>query len=249
MQTITPSSYHAGFNATAGVVVLLMLLAPYWLGPITIKFKQSRPTKPQAMEPVADTASLSSQLAAFVAGSRGVLEALGFRNFAILQQGAGVVVLAETEPGTVATALAIEKPDGRLHALLGFTTRLHGGAKLRTSNSPLPAITPAPAGESRIRLPAEQNAGRLYAIHVRRVAEATAAGKRIDRLTIGDPVAYQHAEELASLAQFVASGYWRRNGDRLTLTWKGAFLSAWRLLPPWRGISQRRDERYAAARV
>jgi hypothetical protein len=82
-----------------------------------------------------------------------------------------------------------------------------------------------------------------------RVAEATAAGKRIDRLTIGNPVTYQHAEELSSLAHFVASWYWRRNGDRLTLAWKVAFLSAWRLLPPWRGISGRRDERSAAARV
>lgn len=249
MQTIIPSTYQVGFNETAGAVVLLMALAPYWLGPITIKFKQSRPASPQGMEPVADPAALSSQLAAFVRGSRGVLEALGFRSFATLKQGSGVVLLAEAEPGTVATALAIQKPDGRLHALLGFTTRLSGGAKIRTSNSPLPAITPAPAGESRIRLPAEQNAGRLYAIHMRRVADATAGGKRIDPLTIGNPVAYQHGEELSSLAQFVASGYWRRKGDRLTLTWKGAFLSAWRLLPPWRGISRRRDERYAAALV
>ena len=249
MQTIIPSSYHIPFNQAAGAVVVLMLLAPYWLGPITIKLKQSRPAAPQGMEPVADPASLSAQLAAFVTGSRSVLEALGFGNFAILRQGSGVVLLAETEPGTVACALAIQKPDGGLHALLGFTTRLQAGAKLRTSNSPLPSITPAPAGESWIRLPAERNAGRLYAIHLRRVAEATAAGKRIDRLTIGNPVAYQYNEELASVAQCVASGYWRRSGDRLRPTWKGAFLSAWRLLQPWRGINEHRDERYAAARA
>jgi hypothetical protein len=248
MQTVITSPYHLAFNQTAAVVVLLMLLAPYWLGPITIKFKQSRRASPEGMEPVTDLGALSPQLAAFVAGSRRVLETLGFANFAILQQGAGVVLLAEIEPGTVAAALAIQKSDGRLHALLGFTTRLRGGGKLRTSNSPLPAITPAPAGESRIRLPAEQNAARLYAIHARRVADATAAGARIDPATIGDPVAYQRREELSSLAQFVASGYWRRTGDRLTLTWKGAFLSAWRLLQPWRAISQRRDERYAATR-
>ena len=248
MQAIIPSQYHAQFNETAAIVVALMLLAPYWLGPITIKFKQSRPAAPEGMEPVADPSSLPSQLAAFAAGSRRVLEALGFANFAVLRQGAGVVLLAEAEPGTVATALAIQKKDGRLHALLGFTTRLRGGGKIRTSNSPLPAITPAPAGESRLRLPAEQNAGRLYAIHVQRVSEATAAGARIDPVSMGNPVAYQRGEELASLAQFVASGYWRRTGDRLTLTWKGAFLSAWRLLPPWRAITQRRDERYAAAR-
>lgn len=53
--------------------------------------------------------------------------------------GSRVVILAEAEPGTVASALA----------------------------------------ESWIPLPAEQNPRRLYAIDVRRVAEATAAGKRV----------------------------------------------------------------------
>ena len=249
MQTVVPNQYHLEFNQTAAVVVLLMVLAPYWLGPITIKFKQSRPATPQGMEPVTDVATLSPALAAFVTASRRGLEALGFRNFALLRQGPGVVLLAEIDPGTVATALAIEKTGGQLHSLIGFTSRLRGGGKIRTSNSPLPAITPAPAGESRIRLPAERDGTRLFAIHARRVADATAAGARLDSVSMGDPVAYQHAEELSSLAQFVASGYWRRKGDRLTLTWKGAFLSAWRMLPPWRGISQRRDERSAAARA
>lgn len=249
MQTVIPTQYHLAFNQTAAVVVLLMVLAPYWLGPIVIKFKQSRPAAPQGMEPVTDPTTLPPRLGAFVTGSRQALETLGFANFAVLRQGAGVVLLAEIDPGTIATALAIEKKDRSLHALLGFTTRLRGGGKLRTSNSPLAAITPAPTGESRIRLPAEQNAGRLYAIHARRVAEATAAGSPVDRLTMGNPVAYQRSEELSSLAHFVASGYWQRNGDRLTLTWKGAFLTAWRLLPPWREISRRRDERFAAMRA
>lgn len=248
MQTVIPTPYHAAFNQTAAVVVLLMVLAPYWLGPITIKFKQSRPAAPQGMEPVTDVTTLSPALAAFVAASRLGLQTLGFHNFALLRQGPGVVLLAEIDPGTVATALAIEKSGGQLHSLIGFTSRLRDGRKIRTSNSPLPAITPPPAGESRFRLPSERDGTRLFAIHARRVGDATAAGARLDSLTIGDPVAYQHAEELSSLAQFVASGYWQRKGDRLTLTWKGAFLSAWRMLPPWRWINQRRDERYAAAR-
>jgi hypothetical protein len=247
MQTSIQSLYHFEPTAQLFAIFVLMLLAPYWLGPIRIKFKQSRPATPQGMQPVADPASLPPLLTGFVNGGQRALGALGFGNFAILKQGEGVVLLAESEPGTVATALAIQKSNGQLHALVGFTTKLRGGTRLRTSNSPLAAITPAPADESRLRLPAERDVGRLYALHKRRVAEATAGGAAVERLAIGDPVAYQHREELSSIAQFVNSGYWQRNGDRLVLTWKGAFLSAWRLLPPWRDISRRRDERYAAA--
>jgi len=250
MQIAIPNQYHVDFGASAIPIIALMVLAPYWLGPITIKLKQSRPASPQGMQLVPDPALLPPVLAGFVAASRRALEALGFGNFAILRQGAGVVLLAEIEPGTVATALALQKKDGQLHSLVGFTSQLRHGGKIRTSNSPLPAITPAPVGESRVRLPRERDTSRLYAIHRGRVATATASGARMDRLAVADPVAYQNAEELSSLAQSVACGYWQRSGDRLTLTWKGAFLSAWRLLPPWRDISRSRDERsVAAARV
>ena len=248
MQTIIHTPYHAEVTPILGAIVAMMLLAPYWLGPITIKFKQSRAAAPEEMQLVANAASLPPLLAAFVTSSGRDLEALGFGNFAILRGRAGVVLLGEIEQGTIATALAIPKKDGQLHSLVGFTTQLRGGRKLRTSNSPLAAITPAPEGESRLRLPRERDAARLYAVHVRRLGDATAAGATIDRLTVADPVAYQHREQLSSLAESVASGYWRRSGERLTLTWKGAFLSAWRLLPPWREISRARDERYAAAR-
>lgn len=247
MQTLIHAPYHADLTAPLAVVVALMLLAPYWLGPIRIKFKQSRPASPEGMQLVSDVASLPPPLAAFATASRRGLEALGFANFAVLRGRAGIAVLGDIEPGTVATALAIQKSDGHLHSLVGYTTQLRGGRKLRTSNAPFAAITPAPAGEDRLRLPRERDATRLFAVHERRLREATGAGAQLDRLTVGDPVAYQHREELASLAQFVASGYWRRQGDRLTLTWKGAFLSAWRLLPPWREIGRGRDERRAQA--
>ncbi|NUQ20253.1 MAG: hypothetical protein HOQ09_04760, partial [Gemmatimonadaceae bacterium] len=96
--------------------------------------------------------------------------------------------------GTVAVGLALPKPDGTVHSLVGFTTQLGGGVKLRTSNSPLPAPTPAPSGEQRLRLPRERDTAKLYAIHQGRVADALAHGARIVPLTVADPVAYQQRE-------------------------------------------------------
>jgi hypothetical protein len=82
--------------------------------------------------------------------------------------------------------------------------------------------------------------GRLYRIHTQRVAQTSA---RVERLTVADPIAYQHREEAAGIAHALSSGYWRRSGDQLVLTWKGAFFSAWRMLQPWRWLVLRRDNR------
>ncbi|NUQ19598.1 MAG: hypothetical protein HOQ09_01425, partial [Gemmatimonadaceae bacterium] len=86
----------------------------------------------------------------------------------------------------------------------------------------------------------------LYAIHQGRVADALAHGARIVPLTVADPVAYQQREEQSSISNALSCGYWSRRGEQLVLTWKGAFLSAWRLLPPWKQLVARRDERLAA---
>lgn len=225
------------------LIVALALLAPYWIGPVKIKGKQRRSTVPDTMELATDPSRIPPALIPFVAENQRTLPALGFTNLAIIRQKTGVVILAESESGTVVTGIAIPKADGTVHSLIGFTTLLRGGGKIRTANSTLPSILPAPRGESRARFPQVRDTSRLYAIHTQRVAQAVAAGARVERLTVADPIAYQKREEASGIAHAQNSGYWRRSGDHLVLTWKGAFLSAWRMLPPWRSLALRRDER------
>ena len=227
-------------------IVSLMLTAQYWLGPILIRFKQTRPASPQGMKVVGDD-DIPPVLAPFVARTRRELEALGFSGFAVLKQTAGIALLSADVAGSVAVGLALPKKDGTVHSLVGFTTQLRRGPKLRTSNSPLPSIVPSPRNETRLRLPDEHDVAKLHAIHARRVARAIAGGGAIEPLSMSDPLAYQEREERVNRTHAVECGYWVPRGDRLGLTWKGAFLSAWRLLPPWRGWSAWRDERVARA--
>ena len=236
------------FKLRLGIVVLA-ILAPWWLGPMRIKQNQKRPGSPELIEIVPELAAVPALLAPFVAQTQRTLAALGFGKLSVLRQRQGVVVLAETGDGTIASGLALPKSDGSVHSLIGFTTQLTGGAKIRTSNSPLPSITPAPAGEDRLRLAGERDAARLFEIHQARVARAVGSGKRVVPLSVADPVAYQRREEQSSIAQAVACGYWYRSGEQLALTWKGAFLSAWRLLPPWKQLAAQRDARLAAGAV
>jgi len=237
------ASYHVDLPLAAWAIVALLLLAPYWLGPIRIKGKQRRSPVPHPMTLATDPSAIPARLIPFVAEAQRVLPALGFTNFAVIREMAGVVVLAESESGTVATGIAIPKADGTVHSLIGFTTQLRGGGKVRTSNSPLPSILPAPQGESRARYPEVRDTARLYRIHTQRVARMVATSARVERLTVADPIAYQQHEEAAGIAHALGSGYWRRSGDQLVLTWKGAFFSAWRMLQPWRWLVLRRDDR------
>jgi hypothetical protein len=244
MTGIAHGALHIGWNPISITIVFLAITTQYWLGPVLIRFKQTRPATPQGMKLAGDD-SVPAALVPFVAATKRALGALGYSGFALLVQPAGVALLASDAGGSVAVGLAIPKRDGTVHSLVGFTTQLRGGRKIRTSNSPLPAIVPTPRMEDRLRLPRERDTAKLHAVHARRVAQALSAGGRIEPLSISDPVAYQQREELASSTHAVECGYWTRRGDRLGLTWKGAVLSAWRLLQPWRGLSVRRDERAA----
>ena len=239
------NSLSPSYKLRMGIVVAA-ILAPWWLGPLRIKEKQKRPASPSEMELLPGLAAVPAALAAFAAETQRTLTALGFGRFAILKQRQGIVLLGIDDTGTVAAGLALPKPDGSIHSLVGFTTQLAGGAKIRTANSPLPSIVPPSSGEDRLRLHTERDASRLYSLHKARVAGAVAAGKRVAALDVSDPIAYQRREEQSSIAQAVACGYWARRGEQLVLTWKGAFLSAWRMLPPWRQLAEQRDARLAS---
>ncbi|HEX2778889.1 MAG TPA: hypothetical protein VHM30_05270 [Gemmatimonadaceae bacterium] len=226
-------------------LVALAIVSPYWLGPLRIREKQKRAASPENMELVNDPAQVPAPLTSFVDQTRRTLESLGFAKTAVLRQRLGVVVLGESADGTIASGLALPKPDGTVHSLISYTTQLRGGRKIRTSNSSLPSTTPAPKGVEGLRLPDERDAARLLDIHRRLVARATRAGAQLQPLSVADPIAYQRREEQSSIAHAVGCGYWYRRGEQLALTWKGAFLSAWRMLPPWRTLAEQRDRRVA----
>lgn len=228
-------------------LVALAVVSPYWLGPLRIRESQKRAAAPEDMELVNDPEQIPAPLRGFVEESRRALAALGFAKSWVIRQRLGVVVLAESDEGTIAAGLALPKPDGTVHSLIGFTTQLRGGRKIRTSNSSLPSTTPAPKGEQRLRLPAERDTARLLEIHRQQVARARASGAQLHPLTLSDPIAYQRREEQSSIAHAVGCGYWYRRGEQLALTWKGAFLSAWRMLPPWRTFAEQRDRLTASA--
>jgi hypothetical protein len=152
-----------------------------------------------------------------------------------------VQLFVHTASGDVATVIAMESPKAGLHSLLGFTTHFEDGTACYTGNGALPSAIPARPGHMRHRFPKEREPMRLYTLH--RAALKKLNGKVPRPMKIENSVAYQLEQEPQSRQWMIDSGYYRLDGEFLRSTWKGAYLGIWRHLPPWRTLSERRDER------
>lgn len=153
-------------------------------------------------------------------------------------------VFSHPTNGDVASVIAIGDKSRGTHSVLGFTSDFADSTTLYTGNSRLPSAVPERRGTSRCRFPTEQDPKRLYALHRARVA---AAGKQQRPIRIEDSLAYQRETEDVSWRWMVECGYYMLDGERLRVTWKGAFLGIWRFLPPWRGLDSLKDERLRRA--
>jgi hypothetical protein len=129
-----------------------------------------------------------------------------------------------------------------------FETRFADGITLYTSNSANILRTPPRATARGIRFPGITDVARIHDIHRFRVQERSATVATTPRTRAPDPVAYSDAESLAIHDHWIARGYYRRTDDgMIVMTWRGAILSAWRGLFPWKQLTERSNARKAAA--
>lgn len=129
-----------------------------------------------------------------------------------------------------------------------FETRFADGIILYTSNSARVGRTPPRPIAQGIRFPEITDVAKLHDIHGARVRERAATIAPVPRTRGPDPLAYLDAEARETHQFWVARGYYRWTPDRrLEMTWRGAVLSAWRGLFPWKQLTERRNAREARA--
>ena len=98
------------------------------------------------------------------------------------------------------------------------------------------------------QFPDVQDAGVLYDIHRARVAERARLVATVPLTRGPDPLAFQDREARAIQAFWVRKGYYRwADGDKIDRVWRGAILSAWRGLYPWKQITEGKSARKRAA--
>jgi len=129
-----------------------------------------------------------------------------------------------------------------------FDTRFADGITLYTSNSANVLRTPPRATARGISFRGITDVARLHDIHRFRVQERSATIAATPRTRAPNPIAYNDAETLKVHEHWIARGYYRRIADgMIVITWRGAILSAWRGLFPWKQLSEGRNARQAAA--
>jgi hypothetical protein len=240
--------FHTPGFVPLGVVVLLVT-APYWLGPVMVRLT-NRQRCTYRYEQLSPGRPLPPAVASFMNASAAALARAGFTPTAPFFQtdgsgkSSGFLQLFEHprhgDVATVMCALQSQEPGADPVALVGFTAEFEDGSRQATGNSPLPSATPPRRGEEATRFPGERDAERLYRLHR---ALAQRRGRRQRLTNVGDPVAFQRAQDQRSQERMVSSGWYFHEGDVLRPTWRGAFLAASRHLWPWRQQREAGEER------
>ena len=232
-------------------LVLLVLTAQYWLGPLMVhaKVRQKRATR---FTPGDQAPPLPDLLAPFFAETSAALQSAGFVATPLFHGATGderhgsaayFQLFQHPRHGDVATIMAMARPipaSGVPHTLLGFTAEFGDGSTQRTGNSPVESAVPSRPADGVARFPEERDAARLYALHRELVRRR---GSRQRPVPLSDPIAYQRRQEQLTHQRMVSSGWYVAEADALRPTWKGACLASWRMLAPWKTWRAQRSER------
>jgi hypothetical protein len=201
-----------------------------------------------------DEARVSPQLLEFLAR---VEQALVSRGFAtplratneISVDVKSLVTLLE-HPGDAAIAYCLISVGKHTGVSVAATIRsdFADGVQLYTSNSrTIQRMPPRPEVDA-AQFPDVRDAGALYDIHRARVLERAKSVATVPLTRGPDPLAYQDHEARAIQAFWVRKGYYRwADGDKIDRVWRGAILSAWRGLYPWKQITEGKSARKRAA--
>lgn len=240
--------------------VTVLLLAPYWLGPIAVRLATRHPAQP-SFEPydpgrhrVPDWAVAFADQTAAALGAAGFTAAARFVESTWARHVTSfIAVLLNPQSRDTAMVAAIytsHAPGARRVGYAELTARLAGGRRLVTNNNGAPSVYPGVPGKVVTQLPQVSDPARLHRIH-ELLADRVGAAK--EPLPTGEDVAGRLGETMThTMEEQVRTGYMYFDpAERVYRpTWKGAVLMSWKLLPPLRQIRcarlKRRAERLLA---
>lgn len=128
--------------------------------------------------------------------------------------------------------------------LVTFRSEFTDGTSIVTSNSPSASVFPPDRRLSSVRCPGVYDIALIHRFHRARVERDR--GKRqatLDRAS--DPVSRLRMEHKETFERMIAAGYFAidETGLQYVATYKGAYLMAYKLLPPFKQIQKIRKDR------
>lgn len=238
---------------------LVVLLAPYWLGPVVVWLRQRVRARPR-FEPFAPGRhAVPSDVALWLRQTCDALTGEAFRVVADLflagqvkHVTTRVVLLEHPETAELALAVAVfsaARPARLVASYVELPTKLGDGRSVTVNNNPRAgAFTPRPT-RIVVQLPDVRDPARLLRIK-RAYLERRCAGVAVVRFDHqDDPVRFLSEAMARELAEQVEAGTYRRDDvtQEFRPTFIGAWRMTWRLLPPFRAMRMARVRRRAAA--
>jgi len=245
----------------AGTLILLPLLfnlVVRWIVvPIRLHRKSNTPAKGNFQPTRAE--QLTPELRDFLAIVLKQFAAEGFEVRANVSQDSRVlnnsgklqstlVLLVNPATNDIATAIGVVAPATR-SLVASVSSRFGDGTSVATGFSPSPGIFPRDPKVDSVNFAWVRDAGALAEAHRRRMAALGFVNRPRVAPPRGTEVEYLERERDRELRRVVAHGeyYFDAPVDAYRLTWKGAFLHAWKLTEPvktWRiGLRDRRARR------
>ena len=233
-----------------GDVDVLGWLARYWLEPVALHGMAPKDTG-TTLAPLGidEEQRLRAELREYLDESERALALVGFDTpFRALNGGvrnvASVVSLLE-HPGhhVLAFVMVSTGQHTGMHATVTFHNAFVDGVELWTSNSRQRMRTPRQSHRRGVRFASLENPRALYDIHRFRIEERARAVPVAPLSRGSNPLAYQTREAEQTFEFWVGRGLYRRDGNRLRITWRGAFSAAWRGLFPWAQITDALERR------
>jgi hypothetical protein len=142
----------------------------------------------------------------------------------------------ERDIGKLVVVFVRSKKPARTHTTLVLHSEFVDGTELVTANNQMLSNLPSPKARLTIWLPHVHEASELYHFH-RQAARALIREEK--RWTpIIDPVDYLEKFSVGEIARWVKLGYYKPDpkNEMLRLTWRGAFQTSWKLIPPMKGL-------------
>ena len=238
---------------------LVILLIPYWLGPIIVWLTQKARARP-VFEPFTPGRHLVPE---DVAGSfRQTCDALateGFRVVAELFQtgqmrhvSTRVALLEHPETGELALAVAMftaARPARLVASYAELPTKFRDGRTVSVHNSPVPGSFTPPPSRIVVRLPIVRDPARLVRVKRAYLDRHYRGAERVPFEHREDPARFLGDAMVRELTEQVEAGRWRRD-DRAAVfrpKFTSACVMTWQALPPFSMLRRRRLRRRAEA--
>jgi hypothetical protein len=238
-------------------LILGVVTLPWWLGPPVVKATQKMSAKP-VFTPFDPKDPVPSDLATAIEDMTVALEREGFRPVGdFVQVGAApnvrtrVVLLEEPSTGDLAVSVAMYTTGEQARvatSYVEFLAKFADGRLLLANNTGQVSPVPSPQGKTVLRLPQVRDPVRLLRLF-RAYLEREYRGAARERASLQDPAGFLAEAMVRELDGHVAVGYSRldQKAELYRLTWKGAVLMTWQLLPPASWVLKRRLRRRGEA--